>query len=184
MGGPGSGNHNHWGRHPKKETVEDSLCLDANRWMREGVLKAGARSAGSQRWTYPGGGSFLVDYVVDTLDAGHPTVWLWYSWVWTATRKQDAAVYQVALTTTRPRFGGLRWWFLCPLVVNGRPCGRRVGKLYLPPSGRHFGCRKCHDLTYTSCQESHKFDALDRWMARELSRDFLTAKPAQGEIGM
>jgi hypothetical protein len=60
------------------------------------------------------------------------------------------------IATTRPRFGGLRWWFVCPLTVNGRPCGRRVGKLYLPPAGRYFGCRHCHDLTYTSCQTHDK----------------------------
>ncbi len=42
------------------------------------------------------------------------------------------------------------------------PCGRRCGKLYLPPGGRDFGCWTCYDLTYTSCQESHKHD---RWAA-------------------
>jgi hypothetical protein len=31
-----------------------------------------------------------------------------------------------------------------------------VGKLYLPPPARYFGCRHCHDLTYTSCQEHDK----------------------------
>jgi hypothetical protein len=64
--------------------------------------------------------------------------------------------YRVGLEATRPRFGGLRWWFLCPLVVRGVPCGRRVGKLYLPPGGRYFGCRHCHDLTYRSAQEHDK----------------------------
>ena len=29
-----------------------------------------------------------------------------------------------------------------------------MGKLYLPPGGRYFGCRHCHDLTYRSRQES------------------------------
>ena len=33
------------------------------------------------------------------------------------------------------------------------PCGRRVGKLYLAPSGHYFGCRHCHELTYRSAQE-------------------------------
>jgi hypothetical protein len=31
-----------------------------------------------------------------------------------------------------------------------------VGKLYLPPHCRYFGCRHCHDLTYTSCQQHDK----------------------------
>ena len=30
---------------------------------------------------------------------------------------------------------------------------RRCGKLYLPPGGRHYGCRVCYELTYESAQE-------------------------------
>jgi hypothetical protein len=41
-----------------------------------------------------------------------------------------------------------------------------VGKLYLPPDGRYFGCRRCDGLTYTNCQDSHKGDALFRHIAR------------------
>ena len=67
------------------------------------------------------------------------------------------------VTTTRPRFGGLRWWFVCPLLVDGVACRRRVGKLYLPPRARYLGCRHCHQLTYRSCQEHDKrVDALRR----------------------
>lgn len=51
---------------------------------------------------------------------------------------------RVALTTTRPRFGGPRWWFRCP------GCGRRCGTLYRPPRAMHFRCRRCHDLAYRS----------------------------------
>jgi hypothetical protein len=38
-----------------------------------------------------------------------------------------------------------------------------MGKLYLPPGGRYFGCRHCYGLTYRSCQEHDKrVDALRR----------------------
>ena len=50
-----------------------------------------------------------------------------------------------ALTTTTPRFGGLRYWFLCPR------CGRRVGKLY---HVERWGCRHCHNLAYQSQRRS------------------------------
>ena len=59
-------------------------------------------------------------------------------------------VYDVAVATTRPHFGGLRWWLICP------QCGRRCGKLYLPSGARRFACRLCHNLTYTSSQEHDK----------------------------
>jgi hypothetical protein len=42
------------------------------------------------------------------------------------------------------RFGGTRPYFVCPGVVNGTACGRRVAKLYRPGSlrnswpARHF----------------------------------------------
>jgi hypothetical protein len=72
----------------------------------------------------------------------------------------------VLLQRTRPTFGGRRWWFTCPLVVNGVPCGRRVGKLYLPPGAQYFGCRHCHDLTYQSAQEAHKWERIESWPDR------------------
>lgn len=183
MGGPGSGNRFHTGRNGKKNTVEDCLSLDANRWMREGVLKAGVRQAGSWRWAYRAGGGFTVNYEADTLDPSWPTIRLWYTWIWTSTKQQELADYRAQLTATCPRFGGLRWWFVCPLTVGGRPCGRRVGKLYLPPHGRYFGCRHCYDLTYTSCQESRKFDRLYQSMALNLGWDVGSVKRVMNRMG-
>jgi hypothetical protein len=161
MGGPGSGNHYQWWRTGKKTTVEDCEYLDANRWMREGILKAGTWREGGWRWVYHGGRENSITYEVDTRDPERPFARLSYTLTHAATKERESLDYRVRLTTTRPRFGGLRWWFVCPLVVNGRTCGRRVGKLYLPPRGRYFGCRRCHDLTYTSAQTHDKrVDAL------------------------
>jgi hypothetical protein len=50
MGGSGSGNYYHWWRPSKKTVVEDCRRLDANRWMREGILKAGVHHSGSWAW--------------------------------------------------------------------------------------------------------------------------------------
>lgn len=77
----------------------------------------------------------------------------------------DAQEERVELLTTEPNFGGTRWWFSCPLSKAGRPCNRRVAKLYLPPGGRHFGCRGCHELTYRSCRRSHRYDRICRIMS-------------------
>ncbi|MHC4855681.1 MAG: hypothetical protein ACYS72_04690 [Planctomycetota bacterium] len=64
----------------------------------------------------------------------------------------------IPITTTPCHFGGVRHWFLCPASVDGVLCENRVGKLYLPPGGSVFACRHCYDLTYESCQKSHKYD--------------------------
>ena len=65
---------------------------------------------------------------------------------------------RIDLTRTACHYGGWRWWFVCPVVKDEVYCGNRVGKLYLPPGGKFFGCRQCYDLTYESCQRSHKYD--------------------------
>ena len=61
--------------------------------------------------------------------------------------------YKIGLTTTSCCFGGVRYWFVCPLVRNGAPCGRRVGTLFLSSGGKYFGCRHCYDLSYESRNE-------------------------------
>jgi hypothetical protein len=58
------------------------------------------------------------------------------------------------------RFGGARPYFVCPGVVNGRACGRRVAKLYGP--SRYFLCRHCNRLAYTSQSEGDLDRALRR----------------------
>jgi hypothetical protein len=50
------------------------------------------------------------------------------------------------------RFGGSRPYFICPGVVNGIACGRRVTKLHGP--GRYFLCRHCYRLAHASQSES------------------------------
>src|SRR4051812_38881132 len=114
MGGPGSGNHHHWWRGSKKTVVEDCLSIDANRWTRKGILRAGVHLSGSWRWVFWSGRECSISYEVRTLDMGRPVLRLSYSWPDKSTGRRESADYHVALTTTRPRFGGLRWWFLCP----------------------------------------------------------------------
>lgn len=62
--------------------------------------------------------------------------------------------YEVRPTTTPCNYGGVRYWFICPLSKNGVYCGRRVAKLYKAPGGNYFGCRHCYDLSYESRNES------------------------------
>jgi hypothetical protein len=75
---------------------------------------------------------------------------------YTFTRTQEQMDYTIRLQTTRPSFGGLCWWFICPLLKLGKSCNHRINKLYLPPGSRYYGCRRCYDLTYQSFQESDK----------------------------
>jgi hypothetical protein len=76
------------------------------------------------------------------------------------TDKKEEFDYKVNLTATPCNYGGVRYWFICPLYKNGVYCGRRVGTLY--KRGDYFGCRHCHDLTYRSKNENrkHKYNPL------------------------
>jgi len=143
MGGMGSGNWWRWQR--KKSTIEESLSLavkDLRRWLYPDT-------AGTLTWTWAGGGKSSIGFFV-TGNHDTPTVTLHYRW-----RDAEDVRIPVQLTTTPTQFGGKRWWFICPLTVNGIVCNRRAGMLYLPPGARYFGCRKSHDLTYRSCQKAH-----------------------------
>jgi hypothetical protein len=144
----------------KKTAGGSCLSLGANRWMREGILKAGAHRRGCWQWAYHGGRTASISYDADLQNPDHAFVTLEYSKGGGSLDQPQSLRYPIELASTVPRFGGLRWWFVCPLVVRGRPCRRRVGKLYLPGGARYFGCWGCHGLAYTSSQEAHKGDAL------------------------
>ena len=160
MGGYGSG------RPREKTTVEECLALSANRLMSGKVLGYGLHYSGTLTWTRVATGEKIsaVEFEVDTRDPAEAWIRLYY----TMTRSGEKVDYRVGLTTTALPWGGVRWWFVCPLTVNGQSCGRRRGKLYLPPGGRYFGCRLCYNLTYTSSQEAHKFDGLHAKIGADL----------------
>jgi hypothetical protein len=76
------------------------------------------------------------------------------------------------LTTTIPRFGGLRYYFLCPR------CRRRVGKLY---DVRGWACRRCHRLTYQSQHVSLSTNPLLRSLQLIARLDALEARYKAGD---
>lgn len=63
--------------------------------------------------------------------------------------------YLVALTTTRPPYGGFRWWWICPRS------NERVAKLYLPLGGHMFASREYYGLAYQVTRETPA-DRLER----------------------
>jgi len=50
----------------------------------------------------------------------------------------------IGITWTPARYGGRQAWWVCP------DCKGRARKLYLPPGGFRFRCRRCQRLTYRS----------------------------------
>ena len=128
----------------------------------DGWIKAEQNYGGGLVWRRVSTGeeTASIGYYVSMLD-GPPTIRLQHTTKRRGDDQRESMDYTVGLTTTPLPWGGVRWWFVCPLMIDGWwPCRRRVGKLYLPLGGRRFGCRHCYDLTYESCQDSHKYDHL------------------------
>ena len=157
MGGFGSGR---WQGHPRKTTVEECLVLDAAKLAGHGIFCRLSRNGSTLEWgDLPTKGQKVGFHYSVTQIGGEGLVFRLRYTIGRRSRKEPVDL-PILLQTTQPNFGGVCWWFTCPLELDEAPCGRRVRKLYLPLGNLYFGCRHCHDLTYQSCQESHKFETL------------------------
>jgi hypothetical protein len=91
--------------------------------------------------------------------------------------------FDIELTDTPCRYGGKRYWFICPLSKNGRYCGRRVGVVY--GIGKWFGCRHCGELAYASQMRGGRFRGssitcpdIDK-LEQEIKRWYYKGKPTR-----
>jgi hypothetical protein len=171
MGGPGSGNVYHRWRPAKKTKAEYCLRLGISSLVRNRMIRPGEFTWGTITF---GGGQTLGIEVHATND--EPMVWLHYS---VGPAPGVPVEDDFRLVTTCPRFGGVRWWFVCA----GESCGRRAGMLYLPPWKYHFRCRVCHDLTYTLRQDRHRYAKLFQWLAENTGLDPGTIRKTWNSIG-
>lgn len=163
MGGYGS---SRWFAHWKKTQVEDCSKLDIysfKSYLRPGYV-------GVVRWYRGQRETGSIGYTVFGDDK--PT---YLKFNYTITRYNDEKIdmaYPVQLTTTALTWGGVRYWFVCPLSVNGFDCNRRVGCLYLPPGQRYYGCRHCYKLTYQSSQEGIQFKGMFETLALSMQDNY------------
>jgi hypothetical protein len=148
MGGLGSGRPRGFGR----QKVETCRSIDVNRLHSAGCLKPGSRC---ETYWIRGGetvGSISLRAEADWLHLTHGVRIGGGDW--------ENVTETVDIVRVPCRFGGARPYFICPGVVNGTACGRRVTKLYGP--GRYFVCRHCYRLAYASQSE----DVLNRSVRR------------------
>lgn len=148
MGGLGSGRPSGSGR----SKVEACRAIDVNHLRKTGCLQAGW--AGRWQWTRDGERVAWISMRSDP-DRLH----LSYRVRSGGSEWQDVEE-TVRIVSVPCRFGGERPYFICPGVVNGIPCGRRVAKLH--GSGRYFLCRHCYRLAHASQSEG----AWDRMLRR------------------
>ena len=134
MGGYGSGN---WYRWNSKTSTESQKRIDIrwvinNRWLI-------SETSNTLSWTCRGedSGSVRCRLESDRLILNYRTRQNGGEW--------EEIEDQILFYWTPCNFGGKRQWFLCP------DCKKRVAIIY---GGKYFRCRHCHNLTYSSQQES------------------------------
>jgi len=170
----------------KKGTVEEATRLSIFKLKEFGLLRGYA--ATTLTWTRKlSGHKSSIGIIVDTEN-------LYAKVNYTITdRNTDEKTdydYKISLTTTPCNFGGVRYWFICPLSINGVYCGRRTGTLYLASGGRYFGCRHCYNLSYESRNESRlgrigqlgyllKAERQMEELQSQIKRNFYNGKPTR-----
>ena len=142
-----------------RRTVEDCKTV-TTMFLNEHNYFNGSVRCGGMNWSRNGEETGSIGYEVSTIGSNE-YIRFQYTQTDRNTDEKTKLDYKARLTWTPCNFGGRRWWFVCPLVIDGRTCNRRVGSLHLA-SGKYFGCRHCYNLTYRSSQESHQYDSLYR----------------------
>ena len=149
MGGFGS---TRWSWTSTRVSVESARSLDINRLNRAGCLREGYWGG----WQWARDGERVADI---RLRAQAQRLILYYRIRRNGGEWQD--VEQPTPIVWMPcRFGGARAYFVCPGIVNGIACERRVTKLY--GAGTYFLCRHCYRLAYASQREDRYDRALRR----------------------
>ena len=141
--------------------VEDGLTLNIDQLIKARFLIPGSRTSGRIDWTcsHTGQPAGAVRY---ESQLALPNAYLrLYFTVSDPIRGESHSIEQeIRLTTTRPRLGGVRWWFICP------HSGARVGRLHLAPGSSLFAGRRAYALRY-ACQAENRHQRATR-RARKL----------------
>lgn len=137
MGGWGSG------RPGWRPVVEDGLTLDF------GFLRRLGGRSGTLWWSCRGERIAAISW---GLDLAAEILTLNY----VVGDERRPIEQRIRLTTTRPHFGGIRWWMACPAT------GRRVAKLHKYAGCDRFVSREALGMAYRSQRE----DVMDRALRR------------------
>ena len=158
MGGPGSGR---WPvDYTRRSIVESCVDLSITDMTRKGVLLRQIEIGGSLDWTDKE--TQKVDFTIKFQVIWHSADGALLRLAYKLPDTAEMVRYSIQVASTQPHWGGARFWFLCPISGTEGPCGRRAGKLYLPPQCKYFGCRLCYQLSYRSVHRYEQRAALTR----------------------
>lgn len=146
MGGYSSGRY----RTRNRGSIDGLIRLDIRAMRRQGFLRPGAVTSGTQRWTWVATGEETgsVSITVNLTEPDAGFVFVRFS------LNGDPRSQEIALASSPMRFGGRRYYFLCP-------CHHRRCEV-LPMIGGVFASRQAHRVTY----QSQSNDSLSRLRER------------------
>lgn len=138
-----------------KQKAEWSNSLSIFWLKKHGYLDGGWRYGGI-KWTYGmSGNESSIGFNVNIGGNEGNYIRLQYTHTDKWSGEKESLDYKIRLTTTPCNYGGVRYWFICPLSKNGQYCGRRVEVVY--SIGKWFGCRHCGDICYAAQLKGGKF---------------------------
>ena len=142
----------------------------------------GGIRCGTVNWTF-GLSKNSISYTTTITTGEEDNIRLYYTHTDRLSGEKEELDYKIPLATTPCNYGGVRYWFICPLYKNGQYCGRRVGVIY--SVGKYFGCRHCGEIAYAKQMEGGKF----RWNGvsipdieraeKEVKRYYYKGKPTR-----
>ena len=157
-------------------------------WLKKyGYLqKGGGFKSGGIKWTY-GSSESSIGFVVTTnmqdISGEDDNIRLQYAQADRWSGKKENLDYKIRLTTTSCNYGGVRYWFICPLSKNRIYCGRRVGVLY--NIDKYYGCRRCGEIAYYSQRRGGRFRGSSvsfpdiKRVEKEIKRYYYKGKPTR-----
>jgi len=163
MGGYGS---TRWGWRNTRATVESCRRFTVRQVLLHEPGALHGYVMGSLSWTRGDEPSGNITYRVHYSNGQPQRLQLTYTITNTDSGAKVDIDYSMPIVNTLTPWGKPRYWLLCA------GCGRRCRTLYMPPSGQRFTCRLCGDLTYTTCQESHKANILAQLLWPEIIEQF------------
>lgn len=147
MGGLGSGPRS------RRTTVEMAMRVDVPTLKRQGYLRGGGRKSGSWSWVRAGQLIGKVEPSTRLDPEGLSELVLSY------TVAGRASTQRIRLEALPMRFGGWRWYFVCPST------SRRCAVLVMPVGGDRFASVKAWGLAY-QCQREDAFQRAHRRIAK------------------
>jgi len=136
----------------RKTRVDEARSIDILDLQRKGVFANKKAWSWTTSWSRNEKVTASVSYRVE-LSRDRPTgLRFMYTITDNENGGQKECNYKISVVSTPCNYGGERWWYICPLTVNGRNCRRRCRIIYMPPGEEYFGCRKCYELSYESRQ--------------------------------